>query len=204
LLLHEVVGILEFMQSTLRLSPLGSPEQDPDPVFNVLIAYEDFETGKQAKQTYDFLVENLEGECIFANQMWKFDVLSIPKLREMAAKDAAAADIVIISCRDREFPHYVHSWMESWLMEEHRPLALVALIDRIERGEQSGGLRNYLSQLAKRGKMEFFAQPEGWSAKQKLEDQLMFHRDMPNLKTFSALAGAIERENSYSRWGINE
>jgi hypothetical protein len=136
--------------------------------------------------------------------MWKFDVLSIPKLREMAAKDASTADIVIISCRDRELPDYVHNWIESWLAEEHRPLALVALIDRVERAERSGGLRTYLAQLAKLAKMEFFAQPEGWSAKQRLEDQLMFHRDMPNLRTFSALAGAIERENSYARWGINE
>jgi len=58
----------------------------------VVIAYEDFETGKQAKRTFDFLAEQLKDECQFTNQMWKFDVLNIPKLREMAAKDAAGAE----------------------------------------------------------------------------------------------------------------
>jgi len=196
--------MVSLMQSTLRFPPLEASEEDSNPTFNVMIAYEDFETGTQAKQTYDFLVQNLGSECPFANQMWKFDVLSIPKLREMAVKDASAADIVIISCRDSELPPYVRSWLETWTAAEHRSLALVALIERPERPEQGAGLRIDLAEVARRARMEFFSQPEGWFAKKKLEDRLLFHRDMPNMKTFSVLAGAIEREQISTRWGIGE
>jgi hypothetical protein len=206
LLRDKQIGILNFMQSTLRFTPLGSSEQESKPIFNVTIAYEDFETGKQAKQTYDFLVQNLGRECEFANQMWKFDVLSIPKLREMAAKDAIAADIVIICCHGRELPEQVRLWFDSWVQEEHHPLALVALIENgAQPSEQSRAVHAYLADAARRAKVEFFAQPEGEStARRKLEDQLLFHRDMPNFKTFSALAGAVERDAGYARWSINE
>ena len=66
--------------------PLDSQGSESNPEFSVVIVYEDFETGKDAKRTFDFLGEHLKDECHFTNQMWKFDVLNIPKLREMAAK----------------------------------------------------------------------------------------------------------------------
>ena len=66
------------MTRTLHLSPLESPESDLNSTFNVVIAYEDFDTGKHARKTYDFLVENLGQRCEFTNQMWKFEVLSVP------------------------------------------------------------------------------------------------------------------------------
>src|SRR5438105_1310923 len=87
-----VVGCLELhfgaMQRSLTYPPLTSG-LEAQPELNVVIAYEDFETGKRAKTTYDFLSENLGTNCKFSSQMWKFEVLGIPKLREMAAQDAA-------------------------------------------------------------------------------------------------------------------
>src|ERR1051325_527110 len=107
--------ILHSMQQSLSYSRIGSPDLQANPLINVVIAYEDFETGKHAKKTYDFLVEHLSEQCRFINQMWKFDVLSIPKLREMAAKDAAMADIVIVSCHGAEdLPADVKAWIELW------------------------------------------------------------------------------------------
>src|SRR5262245_57788797 len=98
------------MQNTLTFPPLKSAERESAPTFNVVIAYEDFETGKNAKKTYDFLVEHLGHECEFSNQMWKFDVLALPKLKEMAARDAADADIIIISAHGTsELPPEVKS-----------------------------------------------------------------------------------------------
>src|SRR5207245_10236995 len=107
------------MQRTLTYVPPGVSDLEVNNTFNVVIAYEDFETGKHAKSTYDFLVEHLHGECRFTNQMWKFDVLGIPKLREMAAKDAAMADIIIISSHGgEELPPDVKAWIELRLIEK--------------------------------------------------------------------------------------
>jgi len=59
----------------ILLLPLALQTWNQIPIFNVVIAYEDFETGKTCEGTYDFLVNNLRHECRFENQMWKFDVL---------------------------------------------------------------------------------------------------------------------------------
>ncbi len=118
------------MQYVLTSRLLGSSDLNASPTFNVVIAYEDFDTGKHARKTYDFLVENLGPQCHFTNQMWKFDVLRIPKLREMAANDAVLADLIIVSSHGgEELPGPVKAWLESWLAQKGNPIALVALFD---------------------------------------------------------------------------
>ncbi len=195
------------MQHTLTLSTVPAETQpEENPVFNVVIAYEDFETGKQAKRTYDFLVEHLGNDCSFSNQMWKFDVLSLPKLREIAVKDATAADIVIISCRGDELPAHVKDWIESWLAEPRSTLALVALFDRSSmEGITTGLVREYLAEVAKRGRMEFFVQPEDWTHATREDDGDSFHRK-PEIgeRALSTLAGVVRADYAYPRWGLNE
>src|SRR5438552_15165684 len=109
------------MTRSLHLMPLETPQVDANPSFNVIIAYEDFETGKRAKKICDFLVENLGHDCQFTSQMWKFEVLSIPKLRAMAARDAMMADIVIISWHGAELPPDVKASVEVWVADSHQP-----------------------------------------------------------------------------------
>jgi hypothetical protein len=194
------------MQHTLTLPPANPPEVEANPVFNVLIAYEDFETGKHAKRTYDFLVENLGSDCHLTNQMWKFDVLSIPKLREIAVRDATQADIIIISNHGLELPDYVTKWMESWLMEGTNALALVALFEKPETVASSfPPAREYLAEVAKRGHMEFFAQPIEWPANQLPNGALRLHTGSGITgRTLSTLAGAVHRDVAAPRWGLNE
>ena len=197
--------MLRNMQRTLTFPPTDSPEVESNPIFNVLIAYEDFETGKHAKETYDFLAENLGRECQLTNQMWKFDVLSIPKLREIAVRDATMADIILISSHGDPFPDYVHKWMESWLMEGTHALALVALCDRPEAQKSPvPSVRQYLAEVAKRGHMEFFAQPDAWPMPNRRNLPLFVHRDSVLAeRTLSTLTGAVHRDVT-PRWGINE
>ncbi len=192
------------MQRTINYPPLTLPELDAKPTLNVLIAYEDFETGKHAKSTYDFLVEHLGHEFQFLNQMWKFDVLSIPKLREMAAKDASMAHIILISSHGRELPQEVKSWIETWLAEKGNPMALVALFtDSANHSIETSAVRAYLEGVARRGQLEFFAQPDDWPGK-KNGTSFLFNRSSGPGKALSTLAGVVERDLSYPRWGINE
>jgi hypothetical protein len=192
------------MQHTLTFPPAGSAEVDvTPPTLNVVIVYEDFETGTHAKKTYDFLVENVRPECQFTNQMWKFDVLSIPKLREIAVRDAATADIVIISSHGGELPAHVKSWVESWLEKPGTTLALVGLFDH--QSPETWVTREYLAQAARRGKMAFFAQPDDWPDRRLTPAPVAFqHNDGWSGRTLSTLAGAMQRENSAPHWGINE
>src|SRR5579862_6505421 len=99
---------------TLSLPALGSSDTEGSNALNVVIAYEDLETGKRAMKTYDYLVEHLGDQCLFTNQMWKFDVLAVPKLRDIAAKDAVAADIIIVAAHEgNELPAEVKAWISN-------------------------------------------------------------------------------------------
>ena len=194
------------MQHMLNCVPLIVPDAETNPAFSVVIAYEDFETGKHAKRTYDFLVENLGHDCTFVNQMWKFDVLSIPKLREIAIEDAARADIILISCRGSDLPTHVKVWMEAWLEHKPHPLALVALFGCPREGmHQVSATRDFLAEVAKRGGMEFFAQADDWSgvkrdqAQPGISDRLGF-----NQTALTSLAGIARHDGSVRRWNLDE
>lgn len=54
----------------------------------------------------------------------------------------------------------VRLWIEAWVVEPVRAIALVALFDRPR--EQTLEARNYLAEVARRGQMAFFAQPDDW------------------------------------------
>jgi hypothetical protein len=199
--------ILQVMQDTLTFLPLGSSETESNPAFNVLIAYEDFETGKHAKKTYDFLVENLGRECHLTNQMWKFDVLSIPKLREIAVRDATMADIIIISSYGRELPQHISNWIESWLLQGTGALALVALFEDSQTASRKSlsTVKEYLAGVAKRGSMEFFAQPDEWPGSSHVDRPFPFDRSRRvSDRTLSTLAGVVHRDIVTPRWGLNE
>lgn len=191
------------MQDALTSPPPVVSDPGANPSFNVVIAYEDYETGKHAKRTYDFLSDTLGSECDFASQMWKFDVLGIPKLREMASADAAAADLVVISCHGDELPESARRWIESWLPGPGKPLALVALFDR--RPEDATGtpaVRDYLADVARRGHLEFFAQPNEWPGNPAQRESASAR--CKNRRTLSTIAGVIQRDTPAFRWHSSE
>jgi hypothetical protein len=99
---------------------------EPSASFNVVIVYEDFESGKNAKRTYDYLAAKLGAECEFKNQMWKYDILTLPKLREIALQDALEADVLLLSSRGGSTPVQVKNWLEEWSIQNRRTVALVA------------------------------------------------------------------------------
>jgi hypothetical protein len=200
--------IVRFAMQTSIIHPqLGPSDLEANSTFNVVIAYENFAAGKHAKETYDVLTRNLGHECRFSHQMWNFDVLGNPKLREMAAADAAQADIVIVSFESaNKLPGSVKAWIEQWLDKKANAIALVALFASPgEEGAQSRATREYLADVARRGRMEFFAQPRSernpadnnGSRDPSRASQL----DLGVLPTFAA---GEQLDLSYPRWGINE
>jgi hypothetical protein len=191
------------MQHTVKIPPPSAFEPGANPVFSVVIAYEDLESGKQAKHAYDFLAEKIGSECHFTNQMWKFDVLGIPNLRDIAVKDAAMADIIIIACQSDDLPVQAKNWMESWLALPSNAMALIALL-RDSQTTQSAATRVYLAEAAKRAKMEFFTQPQKPTSRNLTEDLPYFQRSALREIAPKPFTIALPRGTSGSRWGINE
>jgi len=191
------------MTRTLSSFPFESSEAEA--TFNILIAYQNLETGKHAKNTYDFLVKNLGADCHFTNEMWKFEVLGIPHLQEMAAKDAAKADIIIISCDGAQLPHEVSAWIERWLSQPHHAFALVAMFNSpAEQGQVRNEVRSYLAGVAKRGNMEFFAQPDASPPVTNAAEIFRFQRQTGLEEHLPTLAAYDRSDKISPRWGINE
>jgi hypothetical protein len=151
------------MQNAAKQRSVSSSGGKVVPTFRVVNVYEDFTAAAQAKRAYDFLVANLTHEWRVTSQMWKFDLLCIPELRELAAEDAALADLIIVSCHgDGELSADVRAWIEMWLGYKADAVALVALLDCPPgQAEHAQATRAYLERVAQRAHLEFFVWPEG-------------------------------------------
>jgi hypothetical protein len=136
-----------------------------DPVaasaFSVLVAYEDFATGNHALRMFERLFPEGGGLSRFTTRnVWKFDLLEIAKFREMAAEEAAGADMVILSLHGKDgLPRAVKRWMDMWVLKRvHDTGALVVLLDstKRERGIPGIQMETYLQTCAFRAGMDFF------------------------------------------------
>ena len=87
------------MQSLLLSREMLSGGRSPPTLFNVVIMYEDFGTGKRAKKGFDYVAEELGNDLEFRHSMWRLDVLQEPTLSVMAAPALAEADLLILSLR---------------------------------------------------------------------------------------------------------
>lgn len=177
---------------------------DERPSFTTLIAYEDLETGKHAKQTCDVLEQRLGRECEFSTRMWKFDALGVPRLREVAVQDAVTSDLLIFSMHGgRPLPGAVDEWIESWLEQGTGAIALVALFS--SESNDNDAVRQYLSDISRRGDFEFFAQ----SNRSLTSDSLLSDRvdEWTSTRTLVTPGGVVTFRNdpgSVIHWGLNE
>jgi hypothetical protein len=164
--------------------------------FNVLIAYEDFATGNRALSVFDRLFPASGGSPFFStHNVWKFDLLEITKFRDVAAAEAANADMVIISAHvGRELPAVVKRWMEIWIKRRHAESgALVVLLDG-QKSRVTPDLRmeTYLQTCAVRAGMDFFIQREktrGTLHKPSDEDTSQAGRALPQTTLDKVITG---------------
>lgn len=107
------------------------------------------------------LGRRLGSKCEVVKQLWLLTELRLPQLRAVAAGEAAAADLVIVSVHHAPaLPPEVRDWIELWLGHKtRRSAALLALFDPLYRGDSSS-LKTYLAEVARRGKVQFVAQSE--------------------------------------------
>ena len=112
-----------------------------------------------------WLAAELKGECKVSTDVWKFNFLALPQFWKWAARDAAAADLIIISCRgDVPLPAHMKSWITEWLPEKTSDqAALLALLDQDGNAPACGQpLYAYLRRAAAEGRMDFFCKAGDW------------------------------------------
>lgn len=142
---------------------LKSPNEAPYEAgkdFSVVIACADSSTVAPACEVLELIEEILTDEGRLFYQWWNFEVLTVNSLRELAAAEAATADIIIIGLHEGQgLPQEATDWMKQWLgLRKNRPGALVALLDSdLKTTDASQGILAHLKQAAAFGHMDFFA-----------------------------------------------
>jgi len=128
-----------------READLGSK-----PEVNVLLLYEDAETGLRAKLSLAVVQKRGLLETGFRTKLWRRDLLRAEWLCEQAAKEAAAADVIIVSMHgEADLPGEVTDWLARWL--EHktdRPCALGVLLDGSAAQRPASPITRYLQGVA--------------------------------------------------------
>ena len=139
----------------LQVKGIGEATQK----ISVVAAYEDFSTRARVNEFCHGLARDLGRDCEMLKQAWLVNLLRLPQLRAIAAQDATAADVIIISLHDAEtVPEDVSGWINIWLHEKgHRPKVLVGLFDVAYRDDVSA-MQSSLEAVARQANMEFFAQ----------------------------------------------
>ncbi len=138
--------------SRLRVWPLWQKAKS----LAVSAVHEDTATGARAEEYCQTLARCLGGKCVLNKEMWLLTELRTNQLRAIAASEAAAADLVIVSVHHAEaLPNEVKSWIDLWLKQKRtRPAVLLALFDPLYLGT-SGSMQTHLRDVAKKGNLEF-------------------------------------------------
>jgi hypothetical protein len=147
------------METSVQAFPSGPGDPPIPPLLDVTILYEDFGTGLRAKRSLDLLPESLRANAKLSTKLWRTELLSDPFLCEQAAREAAAADVVILSMHGRSaLPAEVQAWLRCWLRhKEERPYALGLLLDPTEVNEGRGNpVVDYMQQLAATARVDLF------------------------------------------------
>jgi hypothetical protein len=148
---------METILSRLQVWPLWQKSKR----FAVSVVHEDSATGARADEFCQTLIRCLGRNCKFTREMWLLTELRTAQLRAIAAREAASADLVIISIHHTEaLPDEVKSWIDLWLKQRSsRAAVLLALFDPPYLGTSSS-IQACLREVAKRWKMEFLARSE--------------------------------------------
>jgi hypothetical protein len=127
----------------------------------LLATFEDSTGGTRVKEFCQALSRDLGSHCRIVEHVWLFSTFRLRELQEIAAEEASASDLVIVSThRDGDLPREVKSWIDLWLQQAvRRPAMLLALLDPDYEGA-STLVTNYLQEVAKRGSMEFLVVSE--------------------------------------------
>jgi len=145
------------MQATLRVRQMDRAANRVCAV----AAYEDSMTEARINEFCSNLARQLGEACEFNKQMWLLTELRVPRLRAIAALDAAQADLLIVAVHHcEELPAELENWFEQWLAKKaNRKTLLIALLDSLHAGV-SAGLRTYLENIARKAHAEFLVQSE--------------------------------------------
>ena len=128
------------------------------PSFNTVLVYEDISSGERVWNFYEELTRKFDGDFEFSHLMWSFSMLGDPQTLQLAARSAADANLVILSCSGIiELPERVKDWIERWArFANSQNSALVTLMDHKAKAAATAATHSYLRRIVESRKIDFF------------------------------------------------
>jgi hypothetical protein len=126
----------------------GSKGRKPLAVF---VLYEDGETDSRARDFCTGISGHITPTRDFVQRAWLFNELRMPRMRQVAAEEAAQSDLIIVSIHGADrIPTEVTAWAELLSTQKVKRSSLViGLLDTVYQGDLAI-LTDFLKNLAKR------------------------------------------------------
>jgi hypothetical protein len=144
-------------------------------------------------------------ETGFRTKLWRRDLLRAEWLREQAAKEAAAADVIIVSMHgeEKDLPGEVTDWLTRWMGHKtDRPCALGVLLDGSAAQRPASPITRYLQGVAQAAGADLlwgFCETTGSGRDTRKETALRaLNEGLPTNRRDS------RGEDRFAHWGINE
>jgi hypothetical protein len=130
--------------------------------FNVVVAFDNSSaSSSSALKTCDYVISQLGGDVPVRRRIVNLERNTNRRTRAAAARDAAGADMVIVSTKEgAEIPAEMKEWLDEWTNQRSADEgALVAIINRAsaERQRVSSAVKDQLATLAQQMHMDFFS-----------------------------------------------
>lgn len=190
------------MNSGLTLLPdpsrtTNSPESTP---FNVVVIYDRAESACRAMSLVDGLATEFSGDLEIHREIWRFDILEFPTLREAAFQNAAEAELLIVASDGQfDLPPTLKEFLEQWSVTAiPGSTALAAVLPQREVPSPVHPiLCRYLEELATQAGQPFFARSFSPPRTQTFDPHILAAANEP-------LAALEKRAEPAPHWGINE
>jgi len=125
----------------------------------VLAAFDDAVTGTRVKQFCQGLSRDLGRQCQITQHVWLFSTLRLRELQEIAAEEASASDLIIISVHQAQgLPDEVKSWIGLWLRPEVKHAGVLLALPDPDSAADPDSVLSYLQEVASRAGMEFLVE----------------------------------------------
>ena len=130
--------------------------------FNVVVAFDNSSaSSSSALRTCDYVISQLGGDVAVRRRVVNLERPSTPRTLAAAARDAAGADMVIVSTKEAaELPVQVKAWLDEWTQKRSADEgALVAIFNRASAPTKrvSTAVKDQLATIARQMHMDFFS-----------------------------------------------
>jgi hypothetical protein len=132
-----------------------------DGALHLFLLYEDSLTNARAETFCRIILNEMPEPVQLVKRSWMVNELRMPRLRLIAAHEAASSQIIILSLRHAEaLGKEIENWLATWISTRPgnrsapHPETLVALFDPVYTGDSSS-MHAYLEHVASQANLQF-------------------------------------------------